>query len=183
MTALGREAADAWPRLIAAAEAILEGASVEAPELEGATIVGLGWATVEIERAERELASVLGGGSWSAAPRDALLGARAAICRLAGSGRPPQASLVVLEPDTEGRVAGSLARHGEGLAAIYLRARAGSRLAPGAFGIPAGGPLGRGRRLASGKLGEPSVVVLEAEPEVPAEVQPDAGASTATEPR
>jgi len=72
--------------------------------------------------------------------------------------------LVVLEPDTEGRLAASLARHGEGVAAIYVTTRPGAVLVAGAFGIPAGGPLGRGRRLARGGIGEPSIVVLDTHP-------------------
>ncbi|HEV2005315.1 MAG TPA: hypothetical protein VGQ85_01770, partial [Candidatus Limnocylindrales bacterium] len=61
-------------------------------------------------------------------------------------------------------LAASLARHGEGVAAVYVTMRPGAVLAAGAFGIPAGGPLGRGRRLARGGIGEASIVVLETDP-------------------
>jgi hypothetical protein len=151
------ESGDAWERLTAQAEAILAAASLESAELDEARIVGLGWATVELERAQRELERVLGAGAWAGAPRDGLLGGRSAVFRSVTSGRP---DLVVLEPDTEGRLAGSLARHGEGLAAIYVTARPGAVLPPRAFGIPAGGPLGHGRRLAGARVGDPSVIVL-----------------------
>lgn len=150
-------ATDAWPRLLGEAEAILAAAALESLELVEATIVGLGWATVELDRARREVGVALGPGTWAVAPRDGLLGGRAAVFRSATPARP---DIVVLEPDTEGRLAGSLARHGEGLAAIYVTARPGTVLPPRAFGIPAGGPLGQGRRLAGARVGDPSVIVL-----------------------
>jgi hypothetical protein len=157
----GHGGSDAWDRLVAAGEAILAGATRDSPSLEGATIVGLAWATVEIERAENELDSIIGGdGSWDEAPRDALLGARAAVRRGGAAGT----LVVVLEPDTEGRLAASLARGGEGVVAIYVMARPGAALVAGSFGIPAAGPLGRGRRLTGGGIGAPSIVVLDIDP-------------------
>jgi hypothetical protein len=154
-----------WDRLVAAGEDILARATPENPALKGATIVAIGWATIEIERAERELEAAIGdGGPWAAAPRDALLGARAAVYRPIAVGHP---LVVVLEADTEGRLAASLARHGEGVAATYVTALPGTMLAAGAFGIPAGGPLGRGRRLARGGIGEPSIIVLDSQPSRP----------------
>ena len=150
-----------WDRLVAAGEDILARAILESPALEGATLVAIGWATVEIERAEMQLEAAIGdGGSWAEAPRDALLGARAAVYRSIAAASP---LLVALEADTEGRLAASLARHGEGVAAAYVTVRPGTALAAGAFGIPAGGPLGRGRRLARGGIGEPSIIVLDSD--------------------
>jgi len=155
-------ASDGWERLVAAGENILARVMSDSPVLEGATIIAIGWATVEIERAEMELEAAIGDrGSWAEAPRDALLGARAAVYGPVAAASP---LLVVLEPDTEGRLAASLARHGEGVAAIYVTTRQGAVLVAGAFGIPAGGPLGRGRRLARGGIGEPSIVVLDTHP-------------------
>jgi len=155
-------ASDGWARLVAAGEDILARVVLDSPVLEGATIAAIGWATVEIERAEIELEAAIGdGGSWAEAPRDALLGARAAVYGPVAAESP---LVVLLEPDTEGRLAASLARHGEGVAAIYMTTRPGAVLAAGAFGIPAGGPLGRGRRLTRGGIGEPSIVVLDADP-------------------
>jgi hypothetical protein len=152
-------------RLVAAGEDILARAALDSPDLAGATIVGIGWATVDIERAEAQLGAAFGErGAWAEAPRDALLGARAAVYQPEMAARPVA---VVLEPDTEGRLAASLARHGEGVAAVYVTARPGSVLASGFFGIPAGGPLGRGRRLARGGDAEPSVVVLDTDPGEP----------------
>ena len=160
-----RASTDALDRLNAVGAAILQRWTLDSPVLEGATLVAIGWATVEIERGEKELEAAVGaGGSWVDAPRDALLGARAAIYRL---GEVVGPLLVLLEPDTEGRLAASLARHGEGVAAVYVTARPGSVLERGSFGIPAGGPLGRGQCLAVGRLGEPSIVVLETDPRSP----------------
>lgn len=70
----------------------------------GATLVGVGWATVELERASREL-----GLAVTDAPDDLALGAR---CRsgMGDHGTP----VILLEPSTEGRLAASLARLGEG---------------------------------------------------------------------
>ncbi len=96
----------------------------------------IGWATVESERAEVELALALGTrlGSFADAPDDLLLGAR---CRLAAGGPAP--FLAVLEPMTEGRLAGSLARLGEGPVAVWfapapIPAHRTSATAPGPFG-------------------------------------------------
>jgi hypothetical protein len=158
----GQAGSEHWDRLVAAGEDILALAMPDNAALQGATLAAIGWATVEIERGERELEAAIGdGGSWAEAPRDALLGARAAVYRSIASGHP---LVIVLEPDTEGRLAASLARHGEGVAAAYVTVGRGGLLAAGAFGIPAGGPLGRGRRLARGGIGEPSIIVLDTDP-------------------
>jgi len=69
-----------------------------------AVLVGVGWSTVESERAAREL-----GLDALDAPPDVALGAS---CRLADG--PDGLVLVLLEPVTEGRLARSLARLGEG---------------------------------------------------------------------
>jgi len=114
--------------------------------------VGVGWATVEMDRAIVELANALGlpvdTGAFRVAPRSIALGC---ACRVAAGSLSGGGLLLVLEPDTEGRLAESLARHGEGPAAIWLEpeARANVREAPRApeFTVPAGwpGPLGRER--------------------------------------
>jgi hypothetical protein len=90
---------------------------------------------VELERAVHELAPLLRpGAAFEPVPRSALLGARCA--------RGPAASatswVVVLEPDTEGLLAGFLARHGEGWAATWRSEDstdpATSAHSPGPFG-------------------------------------------------
>jgi hypothetical protein len=100
-------------------------------------LVGLGWATVELDRAEAELDMWLGprlagpgGGVGAGGPagtgdggvgagqwEDESLGAWA---RVRGEGGLPGSWTVLLEPATEGRVAASLARDGEGPCALYL---------------------------------------------------------------
>jgi hypothetical protein len=101
-------------------------------EPEPLRLVGLGWCTVELERAESELDPWLGPRPLSPSPgievdRDGLLvdehlGARALLREGAGL---PGDWMVLLEPSTEGRTAASLARDGEGPCAMYLRPTVG----------------------------------------------------------
>ena len=123
-----------WQALLDAAEAIRAKALAGEQSLIEVPLAGIGWATVEGERAQRELDEVLGpepdaGGTagtagadraaaWSEQPRDAALGARVWLRQSPAVDDGPW--LVVLEPDTEGRLAASLARRNEGLAVIYL---------------------------------------------------------------
>ena len=69
-----------------------------------------GWATVELDRAAS------GAANAQDLPDDALLGAR---CRLVTFG-VGEREVLLLEPATEGRIAASLARFGEGPIAEYL---------------------------------------------------------------
>ena len=95
-------------------------------------LVGLGWCTVDLERAELELDPWLGPrpqGPPTGVELDAdglladeHLGARALLREGAGL---PGDWMVLLEPYTEGRTAASLARDGEGPCALYLRPAAG----------------------------------------------------------
>lgn len=77
--------------------------------------LAMGWATVELDRAALELATLLAPGArFEAVPDCAILGAR---CRAARAGDPAAAGaplVILLEPSTEGRLAATLARHGEG---------------------------------------------------------------------
>jgi hypothetical protein len=107
-----------------------DAAGVLAATIREARLLGLGWATIELDRAAVELGRLLPGElvgdgtarreapgpTWQDAPRDTILGASAR--RSAWPGAP--GSIVLLEPDTEGRLAATLARFGEGLAALYL---------------------------------------------------------------
>jgi len=102
-------------------------------------LLGLGWATVELDRAEAELDMWLGppppavgedaaaatggappgdGRDVAVPPVDEHLGAHARLREAAGL---PGSWTVLLEPSTEGRAAASLARDGEGPCALYLR--------------------------------------------------------------
>ncbi|HEY0444472.1 MAG TPA: hypothetical protein VGC90_09635, partial [Candidatus Limnocylindrales bacterium] len=75
-----------------------------------------GWATVELDRAEAALSTHASRSNpvrSALAPEDELLGARCRFVRVGDS------SLLLLEPSTEGRLAASLARFGEGPIALY----------------------------------------------------------------
>jgi hypothetical protein len=161
-----------WSELVAAASAIHAAAAAREPAVSGAVLAGIGWATVEGERAIRELDELLGTEAaaegaaarddvpWQPAARDELLGASAWIRVAPGN---PSTMLLVLEPDTEGRLAASLARWGEGVLAVYVRPPTAADLEPPARpGTAAGsGPLGGGRLVAGGPAWGPHVVVLD----------------------
>jgi hypothetical protein len=83
--------------------------------------IARGWATVDTERAIRELAGLLRtGAAFEPVPRSALLGARCVRGPAATTIASTPEWVVLLEPDTEGLVAAFLARHGEGWAATWL---------------------------------------------------------------
>jgi hypothetical protein len=133
-----------------------------APQLAGHPIVALGWATVDIDAVRRRIEADAGFGAFEAAPRDDHLGARSVVHRPGEpSGEPIE---VLLEPDTEGRLAASLARHGEGFAAIWFGPHPESReRQPAGFGRLADGPLGPCRLLLGGPPWGLSVLLLEAD--------------------
>lgn len=142
------------PAAEADGEAILGGVSLR--------VVGVGWATVELDRAATELAS---SGPWRIEPAqpDTLLGATARIARPV-DGRPVA---VLLEPSTEGRLAAFLARHGEAPAVLYLGPPDGGlasvvgRLAAAGVRTRSGeGPLGPAALVLGRSLFEPLVVVV-----------------------
>ena len=134
-------------------------------------LVGIGWSTVELDRSEAELDPWLGAGAACVA-HDPQLGARA---RLRGGGRLPATWIVLLEPSTEGRVAASLARDGEGPCAIYLapdgprdRAALDAWLAAAAArglrtvgGVEEDGPFGAQALVAGSPPSGPHVIVVE----------------------
>ncbi len=118
--------------------------------------VAVGWATVELDRATTELAGALGLGRaqvFRPAPRSAVLGG---ACRVARGVLPDEGSLVVLEPDAEGRLAGSLARLGEGPVGVWLAvddaAAALQALRQDGFAVSAerDGPFGTERLIVGG---------------------------------
>ena len=131
-----------------------------APQLAGHPIVALGWATVDIDAVRRRIEADAGFGAFVGAPRDEHLGARAVVHH---PGEPSDEPIeVLLEPDTEGRLAASLARHGEGFAAIWFGPRQDAPTAPPeGFGRPAHGPLGPARLLLGGPPWGLSVLLLE----------------------
>lgn len=109
--------------------------------------VAVGWATVDLDRAALELAGVLGLAPAVFVPANdsVTLGGR---CRVAADILPDGLFLAILEPTTEGRLAGRLARLGEGPAAVWLplgtvAAADSSGAQPGPFGserLVPGGP-------------------------------------------
>jgi hypothetical protein len=136
-----------WADLVAGAEAVR--AAID--DVPADPIGAIGWATVDEERARAELDGLLAGDAgapafspWLALERDADLGAR----RWIRAPFPPEANapaLVVLEPDTEGRLAASLVRFGEGIAVLYLGAA----------------PPARGRLLGGAPRWGPHAIVAE----------------------
>jgi hypothetical protein len=139
----------------------------------------LGWATVELDRAERELEMWLGpraGGPTE----DEHLGAAA---RLRHGGGLPGTWTVLLEPSREGRAAASLARDSEGPCALYLQPIAGldgwlASVGAGRPNLarPRNGPLGRQLLLAGAPAG-PHVIVTEGRPPVSVAAPPGTIAS------
>lgn len=106
-------------------------------------LLAIGWATVDLERAAQEF-----GQSVVDLLPDRLLGARAALL---GDG-----PILLLEPNTEARLAATLARWGEGPAALYLSAPDG-RLPHGASPVSAG-PFGRSALLEPGAVHGPHLI-------------------------
>jgi hypothetical protein len=105
----------------------------------GGRPLAVGWATVELDRATRELGGVLGIDFVDAAPSVHL----GAACRRSST-TVEGVDVVLLEPETEGRLAATLVRHDEGWAAVWLAADPGqpsrrprvrlSAARPGPFG-------------------------------------------------
>jgi hypothetical protein len=134
-------------------------------------LAALGWATVDSDRATAATQPDADF-SFTTLPDDEQLGAR-----VRGS-LDPRPAILVLEPATEGRLAASLVRGGEGPAAIYLVAGGGGleRLATGwaarevaaGAGVDAGtaairpGPLGPALLLPGGAAWGPHLLVVAA---------------------
>lgn len=121
----------------------------------------LGWATVDLDRAEREVAAPpdpLGVSRVAAVPDDHALGAR---CRLLHRGT--DAEVLLLEPFTEGRLAAALARHGEGYLALYLLVDGGApeRARQAGFELTTerGGPFGPECLVVTGRREGPFVIL------------------------
>jgi hypothetical protein len=158
--------------LLAAAASIVRQAAARDPWLMGLRQAGIGWATVELERAAGELAEAfrragLPDPRWSPGARDELLGASTWVSRewrdpgpITRSDTPK--AVVLLEPDTEGRLAATLARFGEGVGVTYLAPRPdGPASDPARLGRRAAGPLGHGRLVLSRPPWGPNIVVLD----------------------
>lgn len=125
-----------------------------------------GWATVELDRGEREFAAALTATGLvdpgvEAAPDDEALGASCRLLRDA-SGRVT----VLLEPNTEGLLAAALARHGEGSVVRYLVADVDASARVRAAGFRSAtehaGPLGPQRLVLGGPRWGPFLVLVRA---------------------
>jgi hypothetical protein len=99
---------------------------------DGPRPLAIGWATVDLDRAAGELAAILPAGvTFRPAARSDVLGA---ACRVADRVPPGWPAVALLEPDTEGRLAATLARFGESWAAEWSASQADQADRPGPFG-------------------------------------------------
>ncbi len=123
--------------------------------------MAVGWATVELDRAARELSHLLAAGAgFKPAASSVILGAR---CR-AGPAAEAGLWIALLEPDTEGRLAGTLARSGEGWAASWVLA---GPMATQRLSAKRPGPFGPERLVLRGPFTGPHRFVVEAVPSPP----------------
>ena len=122
------------------------------------SVVAVGWATVELDRAAVAFAPLLEPGStFQSAPDCRLLGARCRVGRtvtaVPGAGMGGAAgvarTVILLEPATEGRLAAFLARNGEGWCATWTSDDDDPTRGAGDVQATTPGPLGP-ERLASG---------------------------------
>ena len=171
--------------LLAVANDIRRAGSERDPWLARLRLIGIGWGTVELERSAEELSNAFASArvpapDWSPAQRDAHLGATAWVGATGWFGaegaprgleNPELPAVVLLEPDTEGRLAATLARFDEGVAAIYLEAPSDAGSAadagpypfdPARLGAPAPGPLGVGRTVLARPAWGPHIIVVVA---------------------
>lgn len=125
------------------------------------------WATVEIDRTLADLRrSGPLPGAATPALEDPLLGARVAVVPAADGDSP----IALAEPSSEGRLAATLARHGEGFAGRYVRSpvgldalRALATAAGVAISSPAIGPFGPAVLLVTSVAG-PHVILVGPSP-------------------
>ena len=117
-------------------------------------VAAIGWATVELDRAAASLGAELGT-TFEPAARDALLGASV---RRSAREKP---RILLLEPDTEARLSGALAKHGEGPIALYVSVPRLEALST-TLSIRAGhGPLGPARLVLAGQPWGPFLILVE----------------------
>jgi hypothetical protein len=137
--------AQARAAILAAAETLRRDAARDDPTRIRARLTAIVWATVDLDRAERELGAILGAPLAAVgAARDPTLGATVRIAQ--PFGQPPEPALLLVEPDTEGRLAALLARHGEGVVGIEVQSDGAVRrieLTSGPGGPPPPGPSDR----------------------------------------
>jgi len=126
-------------------------------------ILAVGWTTVELDRAARELAHLLAPGAAfvEATPCEHL----GAWCRI-GRVRPGAAAagvVVLLEPSTEGHLAATLARHDEGWQVTWEAVDDATTRAAGVIlTMERHGPLGPERLILGGPATGPHRLVVTA---------------------
>lgn len=126
-------------------------------------VVAVGWATVELDRATAELATLLvPGTAFAEATACEHLGARCRIGRVR-PGAAPAEVVVLLEPSTEGRLAATLARYDEGWQVSWEAADSAAVPSPD-LGLSAQrpGPLGPERLVLGGPVAGPHRLVVTA---------------------
>jgi len=128
------------------------------PQPDARRVLAVIWATVDRDRVVADLRLPV-----EFLADDRLLGASVALVRPA-DGDP----IAVLEPLMEGRIAATLARHGEGLAGEYVEAPVGPAAitaAAAAAGLDIGrsgdGPFGRSVLVLGGPVDGPHLVLVE----------------------
>ena len=117
----------------------------------GLPVIALGWATVDIERGATELAEY---GPFEHRADETVLGARCVV----GPSAPGGIRLAILEPNTEGRLAATLARHDEGPAVLWVGGTPPAHIPRSSAAI---GPFGNERLVLGGRLGGRHLVVVE----------------------
>lgn len=157
------------------------------PMVAARPILAVGWATVELDRAALELASVLLPGTFfQPGPPSEHLGARCRLGWVAPAFVQELAAIVVLlEASTEGRLAATLARHGEGWCATWASgvaetaetaesaesaqsaesaesAQSAETGSEGRLSVVRSGPLGTERLLLGDPVSGPHRLVVEA---------------------
>ena len=128
-------------------------------------LLAVGWATVDLDRASREVGGSLGlpGSRFADVQDSIILGAR---CRLAVAALDGAVSVALLEPFTEGRLAASLARHDEGPVAVWRSPADGG--SPGVtLSAEEPGPLGPERLEVGGRSHGPYRLVVGAPGTIP----------------
>jgi hypothetical protein len=141
-------------------------AVIRTQDLTRGRAIAIGWATVELDRAAAELgvALRLRSDRFAEATVSLVLGAR---CLVASGVFPGEVALVLLEPVTEGRLAATLARSGEGPAAVWLAVEsladaAASVSTSGAHAsLARAGPFGPERLVLDGPIHGPHRLLIE----------------------
>jgi hypothetical protein len=129
-------------------------------------VIAVGWATVELDRAVEQVGTALRLPAERFVEADAsiILGAR---CLVATGCLPAGVAIVLVEPNTEGRLAASLARHDEGPIAGWLAVEPSDgptrtrREDETRLSLPQPGPFGPERLILDGAIHGPHRLLIE----------------------